>query len=97
MAGLSAGYLGGVRLNRPALIAVGVVWGYLYGLITNIWFWTTFVYPLNLNTFVITQLNTVWLDTLHAVGNAVFMGLLGMRTIMVLERFKGRFFLAYSP
>ena len=90
-AGLSAGFLNRLHLNRFLLIAIGILWGYLYGLITNIWFWTAFVYPLTLKTLFITQLNAVWFDTLHAIGNAVFLGTLGMKTIGVLERFKKRF------
>ena len=92
LGGLSAGYLNKLRLNRPLLIAFGILWGYLYGFITNIWFWTAFVYPLNLNTLVVTQLNTIWFDTFHAIGNAMFLGILGMKTISVMERFKKRFF-----
>jgi energy-coupling factor transport system substrate-specific component len=90
-AGFSAGFLGKFKLNRLLLIAIGVLWGYLYGFITNLWFWTSFVYPLTLKTWVVTQLNSVWLDTFGAVGNAVFLGILGMKTIAVLERFKRRF------
>ena len=71
-----------------------MVWGYLYGFITNLWFWTAFIYPLTLKTFLVTQLNTVWFDTLHAAGNAVFLGVLGARTIAILRRFKERFSIA---
>ena len=92
--GLAAGYLGKLRLNTAALVVIGVVWGYLYGLITNIWYWTAFIYPLNFKTFLATELNTVWFDTLHAAGNAVFLGVLGTRTIAILRRFKERFSIA---
>ena len=91
LAGVSAGYLSKVKVNRILLAAFGALWGYLYGLITNIWFWTTFIYPLTINTFIITQINTVWFDTFHAVGNAVFMAVLGVKTITTLQRFKMRF------
>jgi len=91
LAGLSAGYLSKLSLNRPLLMAFGILWGYLYGLITNIWFWTTFVYPLTLKTFIVTQFNTVWFDTLHAVGNAAFLSILGTKTIAILQRYKARF------
>jgi len=94
LAGLSAGYLSKLKLNTAALIVIGVVWGYLYGFITNIWFWTAFIYPLTLKTFLVTQLNTVWFDTLHAAGNAVFLGVLGAKTIAILRRFKERFSIA---
>jgi energy-coupling factor transport system substrate-specific component len=95
LAGLSAGYLGKVKLSRSALVAIGVVWGYLYGFVTNLWYWTAFIYPLTLNTFIITQLNTAWFDTFHAIGNAVFMGILGTKTIDILRRFKIRFTIDY--
>jgi energy-coupling factor transport system substrate-specific component len=94
LAGLGAGYLSKLKLNTVVLIIIGVVWGYLYGLITNIWYWTAFIYPLTLRTFLVTELNTVWFDTLHAAGNAVFLGVLGTKTIAILRRFKERFSIA---
>jgi energy-coupling factor transport system substrate-specific component len=94
LAGLSAGYLRKLRLNTAVLIVIGVAWGYLYGLITNLWYWTAFIYPLTLKTFLVTELNTIWFDSLHAAGNAVFLGALGTKTIAILRRFKERFSIA---
>jgi len=91
LAGVSAGYLRRFRLNIAWLIIIGVIWGYLYGWIMNSWFWMAFIYPLNLRTFFVYQLHSIWFDTLHAVGNAVFLGLFGTRTIAILERFRQRF------
>ena len=91
LAGLSSGYLRKFRLNRPALITLGIMWGYLYGLITNLWFWTSFIYPLTFNTLIVTEMNSIWFDSFHAAGNAIFLGVLGMKTIAVLNRFKERF------
>lgn len=91
LVGLSAGYLRKVKLNKLILIATGIVWGYLYGLITNLWYWTAFIYPLTFKTLLVTELNSIWFDTLHAIGNAVFLGTLGLQTINILERFKKRF------
>ena len=96
LAGVAAGYLGRLNINRPALIVFAIVWGYIYGWITNLWFWTAFVYPLTAQTFWVTQASTVWFDTLHAIGNAVFMGLLGTKTIGILQRFKRRFSVEYG-
>jgi energy-coupling factor transport system substrate-specific component len=94
LAGLSAGYLSKLKLNTAALVVIGVVWGYLYGLITNLWYWTAFIYPLTLKTLLLTELNTVWFDSLHAAGNAVFLGALGTRTTTILRRFRERFAIA---
>ena len=96
LAGVSAGYLRRFPVNRGLLIAFGLLWGYLFGWITNIWFWVTFIYPLNLNTFILTQGSTIWFDTLHAIANALFLGTLGMKTIAILERFKNRFTIKYA-
>lgn len=91
LAGLSSGYLQIFKLNRFTLIIIGIIWGYLFGLITNLWYWTAYVYPLTLNTLLVTQLSSIWFDTLHAIGNAVFLGTIGIQTINILERFKRRF------
>ena len=94
LAGVSASYLSRIKVSRALLIAFGALWGYIYGGITNVWFWTAFVYPLTVKTFMVTQINTIWFDTFHAIGNAVFMALLGAKTLVVLQRFRRRFGIA---
>lgn len=96
LAGVSSAYLNRFHASRTLLISFGILWGYLFGWIINIWFWAAFVYPLTLKTFIVAQLSSVWFDTFHAVGNAVFLGFFGMKTIAILERFKGRFIVTYS-
>lgn len=96
IAGVSAAAMERFKLHALWLIIFGVIWGYLYGAIMNTWYWTAFIYPLTLRTFAITELNTVWFDTFHALGNAFFLGLFGKRTVAILERFKARFTWSYS-
>jgi energy-coupling factor transport system substrate-specific component len=91
LAGVTAAYLRQHTLKTKWLIIFGIVWGYVFGAIINIWFWTSFIYPLTPRTFVLAQLNGVWFDTLHAVGNGIFLGLFGKKTVTILERFKKRF------
>ena len=91
MAGVSAAYLKRLNPGRKGLIAFGVLWGYLFGLIVNLWFWTSFIYPLTPRTFTISLLNSLWFDTAHAAANAIFLGLLGRKTIDILERFHKKF------
>jgi energy-coupling factor transport system substrate-specific component len=57
----------------------------------NTWYWLSFIYPLTLRTFAVYQLTSIWFDTFHAVGNVAFLGLFGMKTIAILERFRQRF------
>jgi hypothetical protein len=77
LAGLSAGYLSKFLINSMILVVFGIVWDYLYGCITNIWYWTPFIYPLTLKTLALTQINTLWFDTFHAISNVVFLAVLG--------------------
>ena len=91
LVGISAAYFKRFRLGTTWLIIFGVVWGYLYGWIMNTWFWLSFVYPLTLRTFSLYQLNSIWFDTFHALGNALFLAFLGNKTIAILERFRKRF------
>jgi energy-coupling factor transport system substrate-specific component len=91
MAGVSASYLRRFNPGRRGLVAFGIAWGYLFGVIMNTWFWAAFVYPLTPGTFLFSQLNSIWFDTAHAVGNAVFLGLFGTRTVAILERYRDRF------
>ncbi|MCD6453497.1 MAG: ECF transporter S component [Dehalococcoidales bacterium] len=91
MAGVTAAYLRRFNLDRRGLIAFGIFWGYAFGAIMNMWFWASFIYPLTLKTFIVAQLNSVWFDTAHAVGNAILLGVLGNKTIAILERFRKRF------
>ncbi|MBI4282903.1 MAG: ECF transporter S component [Chloroflexi bacterium] len=91
LAGVSAAYARRLHLNKLGLVVFGVIWGYVFGWLVNIWFWASFVYPLTWQTFLVTQLNSLWFDTFHAISNALFLGLLGTKTIAILDRFKKRF------
>ena len=91
LAGVSAAYIRRFGVGRTWLIVFGVIWGYLYGWIMNVWYWVAFIYPLTVKTFFVYQLTSIWFDTLHAIGNALLLGLFGMKTIAILERFKKRF------
>jgi energy-coupling factor transport system substrate-specific component len=96
LAGASAALL---RRFKPALIWLipfGIIWGYLFGWIMNTWFWVSFAYPLSFKTFLFYQSTSLWFDTFHAVGNAIFLGVFGLKTIDILERFKKRFSWSYS-
>ncbi|KJS10434.1 MAG: hypothetical protein VR67_18655 [Peptococcaceae bacterium BRH_c8a] len=92
LVGLSAGVLARIKSShsRWALVAFALGWGYLYGLIMNTWHWLTYIYPLSWQTFAATYAAGFAFDTLHAVGNGVFMYLMGMEMIKILQRFGNR-------
>ncbi len=87
------GFVSGfVNLNRRwKLVLTGFFGGYLFGGIMNLWFWSAFIYPLNLNTFLAVNVNSFWFDSLHAVGNGVFLWVFGPKTIKIFKRYRNRF------
>jgi len=89
--GVLAAYFRRFNLGRFGLVVLGIAGAYLYGWIVNTWYWASFIYPLTFKTFLVYQLSSIWLDTFHAMGNAVFLGLFGVKTIQILERFRKRF------
>lgn len=95
--------------NKPGeiitLIIFGFLWGYLYGAITNLWFWPFLAGPANqsfsagsglaisLRNYGIFYLGTslVW-DTTRAIGNILLLIFFGRATLQVLRRFQTRFY-----
>lgn len=94
--GCGAALLGRFHLGRSGLIAFGILSGFGFGLLMNIYFWLHFAYPLSLRTLLLAQLGSFWFDLSHAIANAVFLGLFGLRTISILERYRKRFSWVYS-
>ena len=69
---------------------------YLFGWIMNLWYWLLYIYPHTLQTLGFVIASSVWFDTLHAIGNAIFLLILGEKTIIILKRYKNRFHIEYT-
>jgi len=76
------------KINRWKLGFIGIIAGYLYGFIMNIWFWYSYLYPVTLKTFIIAEIQGLPFDTLHAIGNFAFLTILGNKTLKVFSLFK---------
>jgi len=76
------------NINRWKLGAYGLLTGYIYGFIMNIWFWYTFLHPATLYTFFMAELQGLPFDTMHAIGNFTFLTLMGNRILQVFSQFK---------
>lgn len=74
-----------------------VGWGYFYGWIINLWFWSAFISPLNLQTFLAVYAASFWMDTLHALGNLVFYLFCGEGALIVLKRVKNKLEVSCLP
>lgn len=82
--------LGRLRLPVWALAVFGLLWGYAFGLVTNLWFILGFGFPLTIDSVMAAQAASFWFDTLHGLGNAALFLSLGKRVVQVLERYRQR-------
>ncbi len=87
------------------LLVFGFLWGFLYGAITNLWFWPFLSGPSNqhfteglpflvsIRNYGVFYLATslIW-DTTRAIGNILLIGFFGKATLKVLRRFQKRFY-----
>lgn len=96
MIGITSSLLSKLKIKTTGLIIFGVIWGYLFGWIVNLWFWIGYVYPHNFSTLIFTMSTSIGFDTLHAIGNAIFLLLLGEKTIKIFTRYKNRFHIEYK-
>lgn len=92
--GLLSRFLGG-RVKTAPLVILATLWGFLFGWIMNLWFWLSFVYPLNWASYLATCVSSFWFDLLHAGGNLAFALLLGRPMAAMLERYRLRFDFRY--
>jgi energy-coupling factor transport system substrate-specific component len=118
--GLSAGWLGqligqrypprSAAFERNSLIVFGVIWGFIYGAIMNLWFWPFAAGPIDqywtpgLNVAETARryamfylITSAWWDVWAALGNAVLIGLFGLPILRALRRFQQRFTVDYQP
>ncbi len=93
--GCTAGFLPKLHIKTRGLTVFGFIWGYLYGVILNLWYWLLYVYPHTVTTFLFSMSTSFWFDTVHAVGNMIFFVLLGDKVISVLTRYKKRFHITF--
>jgi energy-coupling factor transport system substrate-specific component len=79
------------KINRWILGLLGILSGYLYGFIMNVWFWYTFLYPLTIYTFIIAEMQGIFFDTLHAIGNFAFLTILGVKTLEIFNNLNNKY------
>jgi energy-coupling factor transport system substrate-specific component len=72
-------------ISRWKLGLLGILSGYFYGFVMNIWFWYSFLYPHNIFTFVFAQIQGLGFDTLHALSNFLFLIILGNRILPIFK------------
>jgi energy-coupling factor transport system substrate-specific component len=71
------------------------IWGYIFGVIQDMWYVVAFVKPLTLNAVLVGIGASFYFDTLHSIGNVLFTLMLGGNFIKILDRFNKRYTVEY--
>jgi energy-coupling factor transport system substrate-specific component len=100
------------RVEVAVLGASGLIWGFVFGAIMNIWFWPYLFQPQQVEMYwspgmalgevlqrygVFYLLTSLWWDVGRAVGNALLIGLLARPLLTLLRRFERRFQFTWAP
>lgn len=90
LTGFSSGILKKIvpKANSIILGIFAFMWGFFFGWIINLWYWLTYIYPLNLKTFLSVCTASFYFDWLHAIGNFVFAFIFGKDLISIISRLK---------
>ena len=75
--------------NRYFLACIGFVWAFLYGWITDVWYWL--LSGGGLPNFIATITLSFPFDLVHAIATFIFMISFGPATINILYRYQQRF------
>ncbi len=59
--------------NKLVIAIYGFVWGFLFGWITNMWYWFNFIQVHNFETFMFGHINSFPFDLVHAVTNFILL------------------------
>lgn len=88
--GTSAGWLKFLypQAGKMGVMVFSIGWGYLYGWIMDIWFWSTFINQLTWQSYLATCAAGFGFDTFRALGNGLFFSLLGPGVMKILVRFQ---------
>ena len=97
LVGASAAPLGRVLRNRYALAAFGIVWGFLFDWLMDVWAWSTLGPSADLHSFLTLAATGLPFDIAHATGNAVIAIVAGPSLIRMLDRYARRLHATFAP
>lgn len=78
------------RPNKWTNSFIGFLFGFVYGWLSNLWFWILFT-PLNFESLLLINIASFYYDLSHALANLIFLFYFGNRTIKILYRYRERF------
>ncbi|WP_288530560.1 ECF transporter S component [uncultured Secundilactobacillus sp.] len=94
--GISAGLIRNFKIahNRYFLATLGLIYGFLFGWIMDLWYVMVYVQPLNIKTFIAAYLASFYFDLAHGVTTAILLYLFYQSWYRIITRFKYKYGLA---
>ncbi|HEU0193831.1 MAG TPA: hypothetical protein VFQ71_06505 [Gaiellales bacterium] len=90
LVGAAAAGAGPVLRNRWALAAFGLVAGFLFDWLMDIWAWSSLGPAADLTSYTALVASGIWFDVAHAAGNVILALLAGPALIRMLDRYARR-------
>jgi energy-coupling factor transport system substrate-specific component len=87
LVGVTAGLIGPPLRNRYALAAFGVLWGFGFDWIMDVWSWAALGPSADASSFVAYASTGIWFDIAHATGNAIIALVAGPTLIRTIDRY----------
>ena len=97
LVGATAAPLGRLLRNRWALATFGIVWGFLFDWLMDVWAWSSLGPSADLHSFVALAATGLPFDIAHATGNAIIAVVAGPSLIRMLDRYAQRLHATFSP
>lgn len=93
MMGVTAGLIRNFKWahNRYYLAALGVVYGFLFGWIMDLWYALVYVSPLTIKTFIAAYVASFYFDLTHGITTAVLLFLFYESWYRIITRFKYKY------
>lgn len=83
------------KINIVLFIFLCGVWGYIYGVILDMWYIIAFIKPITAKAVLAGFAASFYFDTLHAVGNIIFSAIFADKFIKILTRYNKRYDVEY--
>jgi energy-coupling factor transport system substrate-specific component len=97
LVGAGAAAIGRPLRNRWALAAYGIVCGFLFDWLMDVWAWSTLGPSANLHSFMTLAATGIPFDVAHASGNAVIAVIAGPTLFRMLDRYARRLHATFAP
>ena len=97
LVGAGAAAIGRPLRNRWVLAAYGIVCGFLFDWLMDVWAWSTLGPSANLHSFMTLAATGIPFDVAHAGGNAVIAVIAGPTLFRMLDRYARRLHATFAP